>query len=224
MFLSGLSACQGCCSSLCLHVCLSAYLPNLQPVCLLFIYLYTLLSVSLVFTVLFGGPAAEPHCKVLGWLEGTFFQWRDAASNILFVVGCEADLSRLLSCWHSDSLWLAAAANDTHHKHHCCSHTKTQSQMWLCILNQVCSRYEYARFANTNPLAFLTWRRSHTYIQSLIISRKCTQTKWITVVLTRVPSCMVVLYWVYRATWADCSSVIFPPRELYKMIAFLTYR
>ncbi len=90
--------------------------PFFQTVYLLFIYLVIVLSVSLVFSIGgIAGPAAGLHCKVLGWLEGTFFQWRCAASNILFVVGCEADLSRLLACWHSDSLWLAAGQNDTHH-------------------------------------------------------------------------------------------------------------
>lgn len=79
-----------------------------------YLFIYCLICLSGIQRLV-GGPAAELHCKVLGWLEGTLFQWRCAASNILFVVGCEADLSRLLSCWHSDSLWLAAGRNDTHH-------------------------------------------------------------------------------------------------------------
>lgn len=71
-------------------------------------FIHLLSDLSVWYSVLVGSPAAELHCKVLGWLEGTFFQSRCASSNILFVIGCEADLSRFLSCWHSDSLWLAA--------------------------------------------------------------------------------------------------------------------
>lgn len=64
----------------------------------------------------FWGPVAMLHWKALGWLEGTFFQCHHAASNILFVIGSEADLSRLLFHWHSDSLWLAAGENDAYRR------------------------------------------------------------------------------------------------------------
>lgn len=38
-------------------------------------------------SVVVPGPAAEPHCKAFVWLERTFFQWCNSASNILFVAG-----------------------------------------------------------------------------------------------------------------------------------------
>lgn len=106
------SSCQDCFSSV--STLLSAWAPKSSVFCLLF-FVFPLLSwMPLWCSVLvWGGPAGELYCKVLSWLEGTVFQWRRAASNILFVIGREADLSHLLCCWHSDSLWLAVGQNDT---------------------------------------------------------------------------------------------------------------
>lgn len=175
--LSRLSACQGCYSSALPQVCLSVCLPACLPTCLSLIYLFIVLSVSLVFSVWSEARLPSFTVKCSADWKGHFSN--GAALLLIFCLSLGVRLIYHASSpadiqihfdWRLDGM----TPTTTDATHTARMHEHTQSNVMFCILSQVYSGYEYAYYANT----YCT--RSHLDLKTCtcihILTRKLTQT------------------------------------------------